>query len=69
MIQGLILQVVPGAINGRFWRARTFESHLGAEYSIDAAMEDSKCWADESVYKGNAFVNDSGKPEYYITLV
>jgi hypothetical protein len=69
MIQGLILQVVPGAINGRFWQAGTFESHLRAEYSIDAATEDSKCWADETIYKGNAFVNDSRKSEYYITLV
>ncbi|KAH7409422.1 heterokaryon incompatibility protein-domain-containing protein [Cadophora sp. MPI-SDFR-AT-0126] len=54
-LQGLILQAVPGTVNGRFRRAGIFVSYdAEPKFSIDAALEDPKCWADQSIYKGDA---------------
>lgn len=68
-IEGLILQAIPGTGDGQFRRVGTFMERFVSKFPIATAMEDPKCWADRSVYKGDAGVDDSGKLQYFITLV
>jgi hypothetical protein len=67
IIQGLMLQSLDGSPRGCFRRVGCFwdwrEDHLVS------AMDDPKCWADESVYEGMAGSDEEGRPQYHISII
>jgi hypothetical protein len=70
IFKGLLLESVPGIIQGQFRRVGLFVYYCDFyEGNLGDILEDETCWAHDSIYEALAGLDENGTPQYFIAIV